>query len=610
MWKKVIAVFTALTLITISPPAQVAYAANPVKTIVLDDLCTAGSFTGKSVSNGSVIDTSVTCAHGHNMEHWYDAETGLSSEKGYAYQGSWSSGTSGGPRVETVPKESRAPSVDLYAIKGITNNTGVDISFSLTPTYISGYVLFNDTITIKWSSKTHAPIVISGSNYDAYSGSLSIAASTLINSSLTINLGTTSGTVTAIKDTTVTTSKHNATKCSVGGVVVTGEHKNLKTSGSSETYYDKNGNVIGGSGSTYYNCTSCGASWGGGGGSINSDYKGDVYDKNGNQIGYVGSGSSGGGNPIGLDLTYLVGGYSYSSGSSSIGNGCYTATISTCETHHYKGEHYYCTTHGYVGTSSTCTYSTSNNAYYHKTYGYVGNSPTFPAFRNTLVTDSTCAAYVDYLSTVPGHSVKVTVIHSPGSYKYTIKNTAGTVISTGVSSSSTFTFTMPTQNVTITVEQGQQPQTISAALSSTTVGYGSTPPTLSVVGAKTTLSYTSSNSSVATIGSTGAITLKGLGTTTVTVTAAETPSYKSATSTVSLTVTKGSITTKTKPTTITINYGQALSAATLSGGSAINRAGSNVGGAWSWKSPNTFPGVGRASYIAVFKPTETTLYNY
>lgn len=590
-------------------PPQVAYAATPVKTIVLDDLCTAGSYTTKSVTNGTVLDVVKTCSHGHNMEHWYDAETGISSENGYAYVGSWSSGTSGGPTVKTVPKESTAPSVALYAVKSFTNNTGVNISFSLTPTYISGYVLYNDTITVSWSSKTHAPIVISGNNYDAYSGSISVAASTVINSSLTINLGTISGTVTAIKDTTVTTSTHNATKCSVGGMVVTGEHKNVSSTTTNEKYYDSEGNVIGGSSVTSCRCTSCGASWSSGGGGISGDYTGDVYDENGNKTGYV-TGGGYSGDKYGIDFTYLVGGYSYSSGSSSIGNGCYTATISTCETHHYKGEHYYCNTHGYVGTSSICTYSTSNNAYHHKTYGYVGNSPTFPAFRNTIMTDSTCAAYIDYLSTVPGHSVNVTVTRSPGSYRYTVKNTAGTIISTGVSSSNVFTFTMPTSDVTITVEQGQQAQTISLSLSSTSLGYGSTPPTLGVTGAKTALSYASSNAAVATISNTGAIALKGLGSTTFTVTAAETPSWKSATATVLLTVTKGSITTKTKPTTITINYGQSLSAATLSGGSAVNDSGSNVGGAWSWKSPSTFPVVGRASYVAVFKPTETTLYNY
>lgn len=541
-------------------------------------MCTAGSYTTKSVTNGSVIDTAINCPHGHNAAHWYDAETGISSKNGYAYVGSWSNGSSGGPCIATVPKESTAPTVSLYEAK-IINNTGVDISFSLNPTYVAGYILYSDAITVSWSSKTHAPIVINGDRYDASHGNLSIDASRLIDG-LTIRLGTTSGTISALQNTNATTSSHNATKCSVGGVVITGEHKNVSSESSGTTYYDDKGNAIGGSGYTHYKCAACGASWGGGGGSINKDYDGDVYDSSGNKVGYVGTGGSSNGNQIGLDLTYLKGGYSYSSGSSqSISSACYTATISTCDTHHYKGEHYYCSQHGYVGTSPTCKYSTSNNTYYEKAYGYSGNSPTFPAFRNTIKTDSTCAAHLDYLSTIPGHNVSVTVTKSPGSYRYTITDASGKVISTGTQSSSTFTFAMPPSNATITIEQGQQDQAIVAALSATSIGYGGIP-TLSTSNAKTTLSYTSSNPSVATISSSGVITVKGIGTTTITINAAETTDYKSASKTVTLTVVKGNLSTKTAPKSASINYGQALSASTLSGGSVTNSSGSTVDGLW------------------------------
>lgn len=201
--------------------------------------------------------------------------------------------------------------------------------------------------------------------------------------------------------------------------------------------------------------------------------------------------------------------------------------------------------------------------------------------------------------------VEIQAICEWGSY-----NPSHTSGQTKKKSEASFTFNTYNDYCTVTLSLAQENQTISASLSSTSVGYGSTPPTLTVSGAQTSLSYVSSNTSVATIDSAGVISLKGLGSTTFTVTAAETSSYKSATTTVSLTVTKGSIMVKTSPTALTINYGQSLSASTLSGGSAINGAGSNVGGLWSWKSPTSVPASGKNSYVVVFVPTETTLYNY
>lgn len=600
---KPLALLTALALTLVSPP-QVANAATPVKTVLLDDLCTAGSYTTRSVPVGTVIGSQDLCPHGHNAAHWYDAKTGISSKNGYAFE----RGNSSSVGIATVPKESTPPTVSLYEAK-IINNTGIDISFSLNPSYIAGYILSDDKVTVSWSSKTHAPIVIDGDRYDASHGNLSIDASRLIDG-LTIRLGTTSGTISAMQNTNVTTSSHNATKCSIGGVVVTGKHKDVSSQGSSTKYYDDKGNVIGGSGYTSYKCSACGASWGGGGGSINKDYDGDVYDSSGNKVGYVGTGGSSGGNQIGLDLTYLKGGYSYSSGSSqSISNTCYTATISTCDAHHYKGEHYYCSQHGYVGTSTKCKYSTSNNTYYEEAYGYSGNSPTFPAFRNTIKTDSTCTAHLDYLCTIPGHNVNVTVTKYPGSYRYTITDASGKVISTGTQSSSTFTFAMPPSNATITIELGQLEQAITASLSSSTVGYGSRP-TLTVTGAKTTLSHASSNTSVASIDTSGNITLNGLGSTTFTITAAESSDYYSASTTVTLIVVKGNLSTKTAPTCSSINYGQVLSASTLSGGSVINESSTVVDGTWSWKTPATVPNAGKFAFTAAYKPVDTAHYNY
>lgn len=160
------------------------------------------------------------------------------------------------------------------------------------------------------------------------------------------------------------------------------------------------------------------------------------------------------------------------------------------------------------------------------------------------------------------------------------------------------------------VSPKQKDQVVSASLSLSQIGYGSTPPTLTVSGAQTSLSYVSSNTSVATIDSAGVISLKGLGYTTFTITAAETADYKSAVETITLTVVKGNLTTKTNPSGSPINYGQALSAATLSGGAAINGSGGNVGGTWSWKTPTAVPSVGTHRYVVTFVPTDKELYNY
>lgn len=125
-----------------------------------------------------------------------------------------------------------------------------------------------------------------------------------------------------------------------------------------------------------------------------------------------------------------------------------------------------------------------------------------------------------------------------------------------------------------------------------------------------TISYSSSNTSVATVASNGTITIKGVGSTTITASTVATSAYNADSKTMALTVTKGNLTVKTSPTPTTINYGQKLSISVLSGGSAVNSSGSNVGGAWSWKSPETFPSAGTISYTVVFVPTDTMNYNY
>lgn len=517
--KRAFAALLALTMLVGGGglTSQQTYAATESITVVLDDICTGGSYTTKSVTNGSIIESESRCVHGHNMKHWYDAETGLSGEGGYAYQGSWSGDRCGGPEVKVVKMESTAPTRTMYKAS-VKNTTGLDITFSISPSYKGGqYIVYGSDIRVGFSCKTHAPIVINGTTYDAYNGSAYVEPGKLVGG-LYVSLGTTSGTANAYLKSGTTKSTHAASKCSHGGMVITGEHKDVHTSSGSTTYYDKDGNAIGGSGYTSHKCSACGASWGGGGGSINSDYEGDVYDENGHKTGYV-TGSSSNGNYYGTDFTYLKGGYSYSSGNSaSAGTACFTATISTCTTHNYMGEHYYCNTHGYVGESSTCTYCTSGGSYSNATYNYEGNSPTFPAFKNTIVTDSTCSAYPNYLSIVPGKSVIVNMTNYPGVYRYTVKNDAGVLVKGGTSSESTFSYTMPTSNVTVNIEQGLA---VSFAQTSYSVEKGTTVLAQATASpSSATISYSSNNTNVASVNaSSGVVTGNGAGSCTITATA-------------------------------------------------------------------------------------------
>lgn len=117
-----------------------------------------------------------------------------------------------------------------------------------------------------------------------------------------------------------------------------------------------------------------------------------------------------------------------------------------------------------------------------------------------------------------------------------------------------------------------------------------------------TVSYSSSNQNVATISSTGAITIKGVGTTTITASTSETASYCADSKTMTLTVTKGTLSVSAIPTATSIQYGQTISSSNISGGTIKDQANNTItGGTWSWKSPNTTPsGAGTIQCVAVY----------
>lgn len=267
------------------------------------------------------------------------------------------------------------------------------------------------------------------------------------------------------------------------------------------------------------------------------------------------------------------------------------------------------------GQTSSHTFSTGT--YINSTYGYSGTSSVFKVYPIAItakngftgtVSVTGCTA-TDAAMSGKSVTVKVTGVTSGTKLKITNSGTGATVTPTPTSTSYNYTFTMPSKATTITIELAQVAQSIAASLSSSTVGYGSRP-TLAVTGAKTALSHASSNTSVASIDTSGNITLNGLGSTTFTITAAESSDYYSASTTVTLTVVKGNLSTKTAPACSSINYGQVLLSSTLSGGSVINESSTAVDGTWSWKTPTTVPNAGKFAFTATYKPVDTAHYNY
>lgn len=131
-----------------------------------------------------------------------------------------------------------------------------------------------------------------------------------------------------------------------------------------------------------------------------------------------------------------------------------------------------------------------------------------------------------------------------------------------------------------------------------------------VNGAKTSLSYTSTNQNVLEVHpNSGAAMVKGIGTAIITVTAAETPEWTAATATAQITVTKGNLKITVLPSSSSITYGQALSASTLTGGTAVNRVSNAVAGLFSWKDSSVYAQNAQV-YAVRFIPTDTQNYNY
>lgn len=415
------------------------------------------------------------CEHGSYKEHNYDSSTELSagvfddvsvSSDGHSIAFS-STGSPFAPRIvaiKTTLVEAKSTIEADLASKGIT----ATITSLQAPTNGSYYV-YGMNYSIAWKSNTHAPISVGGISLDddnklldLYSGTLEVNGMNILtpitcNTSALNNLQ-----FEAYQNLSSTRHTCTASTCPTGDAVITGGHKGqYVVSTDSGNYYDNAGKVIGGWSSSHNKCGFCGADWTEGGAGITQGYEGDVFNKDGVNIGHVGStGTTGSNNKYGPDLTYLRGGYSYSTEPSVSTNGCYTVTYNPCQKHHMIGTHYYCEEHGYVGFEKEHYWSINKNLYEAEVYGYVGDDKTISVFQSLLSTDTTCSAYLDYVSTVAGHIVTVTMTQKPEKYKYTVITASGRVIAQAETSASTFSYTMPAEKVTVNIEQARKPQTI------------------------------------------------------------------------------------------------------------------------------------------------------
>lgn len=275
-------------------------------------------------------------------------------------------------------------------------------------------------------------------------------------------------------------------------------------------------------------------------------------------------------------------------------------------------------THGYTNAHNLeCTTHptfSEKEHYYNNTYGYVGSTSSFytnPITINceTGITTTTSIPNATVLTeTATGNQVTITPTGSKESSFKVTNSVTGDI--TRVAKGSTYTFTMPAEPVTLTVEYGQDPQPVELELSKDVVSYLDEAPTLTVNGVQTSItSYSSSNTDVAEIDNNGIITIKNAGTTEISVVAAENDNWLETTKTITLVVNKGNISIDSTSVNVSeITYGNKLSNSTITADLPTYK-GSNVEGNYTWENPNDILNAGTNSCNIVFTPNDTTNYN-
>lgn len=251
--------------------------------------------------------------------------------------------------------------------------------------------------------------------------------------------------------------------------------------------------------------------------------------------------------------------------------------------------------------------------YYNDTYGYVGTSSIFYTYPINISTESgittttSVSGATDLVNIAEGNSVTITPTGTkPSNFKVTNSATGET---TRVIKGTPYIFTMPAEPVTLTVVYGQDPQPIELSLSKATVECLDDNPTLAVTGVKTEIiSYTSSNPEVAEIDSQGAITIKKIGTTDISIATTASDDWLATTKSVTLTITKTMpIVDKSSVCVSGIDYGNKLSAASIATALPTYK-GVAITGSYAWKTPDDILDAGTHSCEIIFTPEDTEHY--
>ena len=290
--RKLTAILIALVLtLAITPPlAQTAKAASISYTF--PHYCDNGYWAWKTVGNPGDPNGGTHrepdphyCEHGQFISHWYD-DYGHCSRTATVLDYSNNS-------IPSDSKVTLAYAIDWASKLPSNLPTGATLSVTYNnyakSNFYGGdtkYLIPNEGYAIKFQSNVHFPIVCSLDSYTKIydsCGGILVATGAQLNS-MTLKIGATTGNVTLGKST-ATKYSHTATLCSNSAGEarrVSTEHKYIQVSSSSNTYYDKNGNVVGGGGSVTLECVYCGSTATQGSGTTwNGGYSGDYYDKDG-----------------------------------------------------------------------------------------------------------------------------------------------------------------------------------------------------------------------------------------------------------------------------------------------------------------------------------------
>lgn len=484
--KRSLVISLAALLLVITPPPLtplVSAESNSIS-IALNDICTRGYYTIKTIEDHGthlVVDAGA-CEHGSYATHYYDAVTNATNMYSMQYRG------------ESGLVRDKYSNVTTIQAKEVNNQTGIPISFTFSPPLYQGkYIIPGTKYTVSWTGDgRHIPIKFLGKlNYgdttrttmydyvlgDSYSGSFTAQLESLAvlkyeptSSASIISLPN------AAESGVETPSSYQNLKLSVTSKlalcpysthpVISGDHPNITTSS-----YGDNASHSGG---TNFTCHTCNRTWN----YSESDAGSDNSSSNSSRK-YVYT------NHEGLQLSHQF----YSSECRI------TYTWEPCPIHGYIGPHAVDEKYNVWGDLAYFTYtdfgltqdvnveidtsfyhskdisaiSTVDGAYhYAPQFGYSGGAQAKAVVGKISVdTDNICAGYTNYVYAISGTSVTYTPVTSV-KYKYKVidmtytEDVAGKaqrVISEGETSRA-FTFSMPPAEIKIVIEASKLPQTI------------------------------------------------------------------------------------------------------------------------------------------------------